>query len=226
MKHGEFIRQILTPENLNQAYLQVKRNGGAGVDGMTVDEMFLYLRKHRNELVKSILNRTYQPQPVLRVEIPKPNGGVRLLGIPTVVDRTIQQAIAQVIGPEFDRTFHPNSYGFRPHKNAQMAILQGLEYMNDGYDWIVDIDLEKFFDTVNHDRLMNLVARKIDDGDVISLIRKYLVSGVVIDGKPEETRIGTPQGGNLSPLLSNIILNELDQELERKRRKTRYLVKA
>jgi group II intron reverse transcriptase/maturase len=119
-----------------------------------------------------------------------------------------------VIGPEFNRDFHPNSYGFRPNRNAQMAILKGLEYMNDGYDWIVDIDLEKFFDTVNHDRLMNLVARKIDDGDVISLIRKYLVSGVMINGNLEATEVGTPQGGNLSPLLSNIILNELDQELE------------
>jgi retron-type reverse transcriptase len=125
MKHGEFIKQILTPENLNQAYLQVKRNGGAaGVDGMTVDELVPYLKKHKNELVKSILNRTYRPQPVLRVEIPKPNGGVRLLGIPTVVDRVIQQAIAQVIGPEFNRDFHPNSYGFRPGRNAQMAIIK------------------------------------------------------------------------------------------------------
>lgn len=150
----------------------------------------------------------------MRVEIPKPNGGVRFLGIPTVVDRVIQQAIAQVLTPMFDSQFSNNSYGFRPRRFAEMAILKALHYMNEGYEWIVDIDLERFFDTVNHDRLMHLVSRTVDDGDVISLIRKYLVSGVQINDEYKETIIGTPQGGNLSPLLSNIMLNELDKELE------------
>lgn len=215
MKRKSILDNILSPGNLNDAFLQVRRNKGtAGVDGMTIEETERYIREHKTELIQSIRKRQYQPQPVLRVEIPKPTGGVRLLGIPTVTDRVIQQAISQVITPIFDRGFHENSYGFRPNRNAHMAITQGLNYLNEGYDWIVDIDLEKFFDTVNHDRLMNLVSRQVDDGDVISLIRKYLVSGVMIDDHFEVTRVGTPQGGNLSPLLSNIMLNELDQELE------------
>ena len=173
-----------------------------------------YLVENREEFILSIRERSYKPKPVLRVEIPKPDGGVRLLGIPTVVDRVIQQAISQILIKVFNREFSDYSYGFRPKRSAEMAIIQALEYMNDGYDWIVDIDLERFFDTVNHDRLMNLISRKVDDGDVISLIRKYLVSGVQTNDEYKETIIGTPQGGNLSPLLSNIMLNELDKELE------------
>src|SRR5699024_5438248 len=206
---------ILDRTNLNEAYKQVVKNkGAAGVDGMTIDELWGYLAESREAIISSIQDRTYKPQPVLRVEIPKPDGGKRLLGIPTVVDRVIQQAIAQVLTKVFDSQFSEYSYGFRPKRYAEMAIIQALEYMNDGYDWIVDIDLERFFDTVNHDRLMNLISRKVDDGDVISLIRKYLVSGVRMNDEYKETIIGTPQGGNLSPLLSNIMLNELDEELE------------
>lgn len=215
MKTKSILDNILSSTNLNDAFLKVRRNkGAAGVDGMSIDEADRYIREHRTELIQSIRQRQYQPQPVRRVEIPKPMGGVRLLGIPTVIDRVIQQAISQVITPIFDRDFHENSYGFRSNRNAHMAIAQGLNYLNEGYDWIVDIDLEKFFDTVNHDRLMNLVSPKVDDGDVISLIRIYLVSGVMIDDHYEVTSVGTPQGGNLSPLLSNIMLNEFDQELE------------
>lgn len=207
--------KILDRNNMNDAYKQVIKNkGSAGVDGMTVDDVGGYLARNREEIIEAIRERKYKPQPVLRVEIPKPNGGVRLLGIPTVVDRVIQQAIAQVLTPMFDSQFSDNSYGFRPRRFAEMAILKALDYMNEGYEWIVDIDLERFFDTVNHDRLMNLVSRIVDDGDVISLIRKYLVSGVQINDEYKETIIGTPQGGNLSPLLSNIMLNELDKELE------------
>src|SRR5699024_3013872 len=215
MKERTLLNRILNPGNLNKAVKQVKRNkGSAGVDGMTVDQIYGYLALNKDDLLKSIRNRTYTPDPVLRVEIPKPNGGVRLLGIPTVKDRFIQQAVAQVLTPIFDKQFSDHSYGFRPRRYAEMAIIKGLEYINDGYEWIVDIDLEKFFDTVNHDRLMNLVARTVKDGDVISLIRKFLVSGVQIDEEYKETIIGTPQGGNLSPLLSNIMLHELDMELE------------
>src|SRR5699024_594560 len=173
-----------------------------------------YLAENREEIILSIRERRYKPKPVLRVEIPKPDGGTRLLGIPTVVDRVIQQAISQILTKVFDSQFSEYSYGFRPKRYAEMAIIQALEYMNDGYEWIVDIDLERFFDTVNHDRLMNLISRKVDDGEVISLVRKYLVSGVQINDEYKETVIGTPQGGNLSPLLSNIMLNELDKELE------------
>lgn len=206
---------ILDRENLNDAYKQVVKNKGvAGVDGMTINDLGGYLAKNRDKIVQGIRERKYEPQPVLRVEIPKPDGGTRLLGVPTVVDRVIQQAISQVLTPIFDSQFSDNSYGFRPRRYAEMAILKALDYMNDGYEWIVDIDLERFFDTVNHDRLMNLISRIIKDGDVISLIRKYLVSGVQIDDEYKETVIGTPQGGNLSPLLSNIMLNELDKELE------------
>lgn len=217
MKRKTILDRILSVKNLNEAFQKVKQNNGsAGVDNMSMAEAEVYIQHHHKEFINQIRHRIYQPKPVLRVEIPKPNGGKRLLGIPTVVDRVIQQAIAQVLIPIFEETFHENSFGFRPRKNAHMAIHRGLTYLNEGYQWIVDIDLEKFFDTVNHDRLMNLVARQIDDGDVVSLIRKYLVSGVMIAGDYAETPVGTPQGGNLSPLLSNIMLNELDQELDKR----------
>ena len=213
--YKDILTRILINDNLNDAYKQVMRNkGAAGVDGMTTDELGGHLVRNKSKIIRQIQQREYQPQPVLRVEIPKPEGGVRLLGIPTVTDRVIQQAIAQVLTPIFDSQFSENSYGFRPRRYAEMAIIKALEYINDGYEWIVDIDLERFFDTVNHDRLMNIIARTIDDGDVISLIRKFLVSGVQINDEYKETIIGTPQGGNLSPLLSNIMLNELDKELE------------
>lgn len=215
MYKEKLLDKILDRDNLNLAFKQVKRNkGAAGVDGMTVDEIGSYFASNKDEIISEIRQRKYQPEPVLRVEIPKPNGGVRLLGIPTVKDRVIQQATAQILTPLFDKKFSEYSYGFRPNRYAEMAILQALDFLNEGYDWIVDIDLERFFDTVNHDRLMNLISRTIDDGDVISLIRKFLVSGVQIDNEYKESIIGTPQGGNLSPLLSNIMLNELDEELE------------
>lgn len=211
----EILDKILSNHNLNEAYLQVYRNKGTnGVDGITVEELKDYLKEHKGEIITSIRTRKYEPQPVLRVEIPKENGKMRKLGIPTVVDRVIQQAISQVLTPIYEEQFSNSSYGFRPRRDCEMAIVKSLELLNDGYDWIVDIDLERFFDTVNHDRLMNIISRTIKDGDVISLIRKFLVSGVMIKGKYEDTKIGTPQGGNLSPLLSNIMLNELDKELE------------
>ncbi len=200
---------------MNEAYLRVYRNKGAsGVDGITVDELKKYLKENKDELRQRIRTRKYQPQAALRVEIPKENGKMRKLGIPTVVDRVVQQAIHQVLSPIFEKQFSEYSYGFRPKRSCEMAIIKSLEFLNDGYDWIVDIDLERFFDTVHHDKLMRIISTTIDDGDVISLIRKYLVSGVMVNGKYEETPIGTPQGGNLSPLLSNIMLNELDKELE------------
>ncbi|HET5031992.1 TPA: group II intron reverse transcriptase/maturase, partial [Streptococcus pneumoniae] len=163
-----------------------------------------------------IKQRKYKPQPVLRVEIPKPDGGIRQLGIPTVMDRMIQQAIVQVMSPICEPHFSDTSYGFRPNRSCEKAIMKLLEYLNDGYEWIVDIDLEKFFDTVPQDRLMSLVHNIIEDGDTESLIRKYLHSGVIINGQRYKTLVGTPQGGNLSPLLSNIMLNELDKELEKR----------
>ena len=215
VKTESLLEQILSSENLNEAFMQVKRNKGAeGVDGMKVNELNEHLKANGEEIKEQIRTRKYKPQPVRRVEIPKPDGGVRNLGVPTVTDRFIQQAIAQVLKPIYEKQFHDNSYGFRPNRCAEMAILKSLEMMNDGYTWIVDIDLEKFFDTVNHDKLMNIIARTIKDGDVISLIRKYLISGVMIDDEYKDTIIGTPQGGNLSPLLSNIMLDELDRELE------------
>lgn len=215
MHERKLLDKILEKDNLDQAVKLVKSNkGSAGVDGMGVEEMVGYMAMNKDEIIRQIRKREYKPSPVLRVEIPKPNGGTRLLGIPTVLDRVIQQAIAQVLTPMFDKQFSEYSYGFRPRRYAEMAILKALEFMNDGYEWIVDIDLERFFDTVHHDRLMNLLSRTVDDGDVISLIRKFLVSGVQIDEEYKETIIGTPQGGNLSPLLSNIMLNELDRELE------------
>lgn len=215
MTTDNLLEQILSSANLNEAYLQVKRNKGAeGVDGMKVNELGEHLRTNGDLIKEQIRQRKYKPQPVRRVEIPKPEGGIRDLGVPTVTDRFIQQAIAQVLTPIYEEQFSNSSYGFRPGRCAEMAIIKCLEMMNDGHTWIVDLDLEKFFDNVNHDKLMNIIARTIKDGDVISLIRKFLVSGVRIDDEYKDTIIGTPQGGNLSPLLSNIMLNELDKEME------------
>lgn len=200
---------------MNEAYLRVYKNKGAsGIDGVTVDELKQYLKENKDELRQRIRTRKYQPQAALRVEIPKDNGKMRKLGIPTVVDRVVQQAIHQILSPIFEKQFSEFSYGFRPKRSCEMAIIKSLEFLNDGHDWVVDIDLERFFDTVHHDKLMRIISNTIDDGDVISLIRKYLVSGVMVKGRYEETTVGTPQGGNLSPLLSNIMLNELDKELE------------
>jgi len=212
----EMLEKILSRENLNEAYKRVYANKGAsGVDSVSVEELHEHLRVHKVELLESIRTRKYKPQPVRRVEIPKEEKGkVRKLGIPTVVDRMIQQAIAQVLTPIYEQQFSESSYGFRPGRSCEMAIVRSLELLNTGYDWIVDIDLERFFDTVNHDRLMNILHRTITDGDVLSLIRKFLVSGVMVGNTYEETAVGTPQGGNLSPLLSNVMLNELDKELE------------
>jgi group II intron reverse transcriptase/maturase len=212
---GSLLEKILHNDNLNAAYQRVKRNGGAaGVDGMTVDEMFSYLREHGAELVASIRGGWYKPKPVRRVEIPKPDGGVRLLGVPTVIDRMIQQAILQVLQPIFEPTFSDNSYGFRPGRNAQQAIKKAKMYYDEGYSHVVDIDLAKYFDTVNHDILLEYVKREVKDMSVIRLIRKFLKSGVMSNGLYSPTKEGTPQGGNLSPLLSNIYLTEFDRLLE------------
>jgi group II intron reverse transcriptase/maturase len=209
------MEQILNKDNLNTAYLQVVRNKGAeGVDGMKYTELGEYLSKNGEIIKEQLRTRKYKPQPVRRVEIPKPDGGIRKLGVPTVTDRFIQQAVAQILTPIFEEQFHDHSYGFRPNRCAQQAVITALEMMNDGHNWIVDIDLEKFFDTVNHDKLMTIVGRTIKDGEVISIVRKFLVSGVMIDDEYEDSIIGTPQGGNISPLLANIILNELDKEME------------
>ena len=217
MNTEKLLEKILSRENVDEAIKQIKRNkGAAGVDGMLTTELDGYFEAHGEEIKELMRKRKYKPSPVLRVEIPKTNGGVRNLGIPTVIDRTIQQAISQIITPIFEKTFHDSSYGFREGRCTQNAIEKAINLMNQHYTWIVDIDLEKFFDTVNHDKLMTLVAKRVPDGDVVSLIRKYLVSGVMIDDEYKESIIGTPQGGNLSPLLSNIMLNELDWELERR----------
>ena len=212
---SQLLEEILSRENMMRAYKRVVANKGAsGVDGITTEEVKQYLVENWEDIREQIRNRKYKPLPVRRVEIPKPNGGVRNLGIPSVVDRIIEQAIAQRLTPIVEPLFSDYSYGFRPRRRAQQAVIKLLEYLNDGYTYIVDIDLEKFFDNVPQDKLMYLVHRIINDGDTESLIFKYLKAGVMIQGKYEETEKGTPQGGNLSPLLSNIILNELDKELE------------
>ena len=213
----ELLEKILDDRNLYNAYKQVYKNKGAsGIDGVTVEELGVYLFQHKEEIKEQIRNLKYKPSPVRRVEIPKENGKKRKLGIPTVADRVIQQAIVQVITPLFEPQFSETSYGFRPNRSCEMAIIKALEYFNDGYDWIVDIDLQAFFDNVNQDKLIGIIRRTIKDGRVVSLIRKYLVSGVMINGVVQPTKVGTPQGGNLSPLLSNIMLNELDKELEKR----------
>ena len=220
----ELLEKVLDDKNLYKAYKQVYKNKGAsGVDGVSVDELGRYMYLHKEEIKEQIRNRKYQPSPVRRVYIPKENGDKRGLGIPTVVDRLIQQAIVQVLSPIYEKQFSKTSYGFRPNRSCEAAIVKLLEYFNDGYNWIVDIDLQKFFDTVCHDKLISIIMKTIHDGELVSLIRKYLVSGVMESGVIIPTKIGTPQGGNLSPLLSNIMLNELDKELEKRGlRFTRY----
>ena len=212
---SQLLEEILSKDNMTQAYKKVKANKGtSGVDGVGMDEIDDYLKTNGNNIKEEIRSRKYRPQPVRRVEIPKPNGGIRNLGIPTVVDRIIEQAIVQVMTPIVEPHFSEHSYGFRPGRRAQQAIVELLEYFKDGYTYIVDIDLEKFFDNVPQDKLMTLVGKLIHDPDTESLIRKYLNAGVMVKGEYEKTTKGTPQGGNLSPLLSNIMLNELDKELE------------
>jgi len=206
---------VFEKENLRTALRRVESNrGAAGIDGMEVKDLPGYLKEHWKEVREALESGRYRPSPVRRVEISKPDGGVRQLGIPTVLDRLIQQAIAQVLTPMFEAVFSPYSYGFRPGRSAHQAVQKSQEYIQEGYDWVVDIDLEKFFDRVNHDMLMARVARVVKDKRVLKLIRAYLNSGVMLNGVVMETKEGTPQGGPLSPLLSNIMLSDLDRELE------------
>lgn len=211
------ITDILSRDNLNRAYVQVTGNqGAAGIDGMTTKELGGYLSEHGEELLRLLRTGTYKPKAVKRVEIPKAKGGVRLLGIPTVVDRMIQQAIGQELSKHYDPLFSDYSYGFRAGRSCHQAIDTALDYINAGYCYAVSIDLAKFFDRVNHDRLMYTLSMRIKDKEVLRLIRRYLQSGVMINGVVQKTEEGTPQGGNLSPILSNIVLDELDKELERR----------
>ena len=223
-KDATLLNELLSDDNLKIAKQRIKKNKGAsGIDGMEVKELDEYLSKHLDEIKEQIRNKKYSPKPVKRVEIPKPDGSVRNLGVPTVVDRFVQQAIAQVLTPIYEPKFSESSYGFRPNRCCEMAILKALEFMNDGYQWVVDIDLEKFFDNVNHDKMISLIMKDVKCGEIVSLINKFLKSGIMIDDEYKESVIGTPQGGNLSPLLSNIMLNQLDKELEaRGLRFTRY----
>ena len=220
----ELLEKVLDDQNLLLAYEQVyKKKGASGIDGITVDELGQYMYGHKEEIKEQIRNRKYKPSPVRRVYIPKENGDKRGLGIPTVIDRVIQQAIVQVLSPIYEQQFSETSYGFRVGRSCEMAVIKLLEYFNEGYTWVVDIDLQKFFDTVCHDKLISIIMKTIHDGELVSLIRKYLVSGVMENGIVKPTKVGTPQGGNLSPLLSNIMLNELDKELEKRNLKfTRY----
>ncbi|WP_010632961.1 group II intron reverse transcriptase/maturase [Sporolactobacillus vineae] len=208
------MERVLSRKNLNWAYLRVSRNkGAAGIDGMTTEEALPYLKEHGKELLASLRDGTYKPAPVKRVEIPKPDGSKRKLGVPTVVDRMIQQAVAQVMMPTFERAFSDRSYGFRPHRSAHDAIRRVIALYNQGYHYVVDLDLKAYFDTVNHDLLMKFISQYIDDPWLLHLIRRFLTSGVMNGRLFEATDKGTPQGGNLSPLLANIYLNELDQLL-------------
>jgi RNA-directed DNA polymerase len=211
------MEEVLRKENLKRALKRVRANKGSpGVDGMTVDQLSGHLREHWPHIREQLLNATYVPEAVRVVKIPKPSGGTRMLGIPTVQDRWIQQAILQVIGPIFDAGFSDHSYGFRPGRDAQQAVEQARSYMAGGQRWVVDLDLEKFFDQVNHDMLMSRVARKIKDKRLLKLIRRYLAAGMMTDGVVSARTAGTPQGGPLSPLLSNVLLDDLDKELERR----------
>ena len=209
----DLLEKILERDNLNRAFKRVKTNKGApGVDGMTIDETLSWLRKHNHELIDRIRRGKYTPKPVRRVEIPKPDGGIRKLGIPTVIDRTIQQAMAQKMMPIYEPLFADGSYGYRPGRSAKNAILKVKKYAEQGYTHAVSLDLSKYFDTLNHDILVNLLRREIKDERVIQMVKRYLRSGVMENGVVIDTEEGSPQGGNLSPLLANIYLNEFDQE--------------
>jgi group II intron reverse transcriptase/maturase len=209
------MEEVVRRENLKKAVKRVCANKGSpGIDGMTVDELKGYLRTHWPEIREQMLQGQYKPRPVKQVLIPKPGGGTRMLGIPTALDRFIQQALLQSLNPIYDPTFSPHSYGFRPGRNAHQAVRQAKRYIEQGYEWVVDIDLEKCFDRINHDILMGRLARRITDKRILRLIRSYLQAGVMVHGVVQERYEGTPQGGPLSPLLSNILLDELDKELE------------
>ena len=213
----ELLEAILDRRNMNKAYKRVKANKGApGIDGMTIEEALPYLREHKDELIGRILRGKYTPSPVRRVEIPKPDGGIRKLGIPTVIDRIIQQAISQKLMPIYEPKFSDGSYGYRPGRSAKDAISRVKEYAEEGYRYAVSLDLSKYFDTLNHERLLNLLRKEIEDERVIQIIKRYLKSGVMENGVVMETEEGSPQGGNLSPLLANIYLDEFDKEFERR----------
>ena len=219
VKLMNLMEEILDQQNLNRAYSHILSNKGArtpGVDGMTVPQLKVYVQKHWPKIEEQLRRGTYKPHPVKRMEIPKPGGGVRKLGIPSALDRLLQQAVLQVLQPIFDPTFSEHSYGFRPGRSAHQAVAQAQEYQQEGYRWVIDMDLEKFFDRVHHDRLMARIAERIDDKELLKLIRAFLNSGVMENGLVQATEEGTPQGGPLSPLLSNIVLDELDQELSRR----------
>src|SRR3984893_4118391 len=219
---NRLMEEVVERENLKAALRQVKGNkGSAGVDGITVNQLPDYLKQHWPAIREQLLNGTYEPKPVRRVEIPKPDGGVRKLGIPTALDRFIQQAVMQVLQLRWDRSFSEHSYGFRPGRSAHQAVAQAQQYIAAGYSWMVDLDLEKFFDRVNHDKLMGQVAKRVEDKRLLKLIRAFLNAGVMENGLVSPSVEGTPQGGPLSPLLSNLVLDELDRELER--RGHRYL---
>ena len=212
---ADLLGKVLDRDNLNKAYKRVKANKGAsGVDGMTVEEVLPWLKEHRDELLENIRNGKYKPSPARRVEIPKDNGGTRKLGIPTVIDRIIQQAIAQVLTPIYESKFSDGSYGYRPHRSAKDAILKVKEYADEGYKFAVCLDLSKYFDTLCHELLMNMLRQDIKDKHLIDLIKKYLKSGVKENGIVMKTDEGSPQGGNLSPLLANIYLDKFDKEFE------------
>ena len=209
------IEEILSEENLSEAIKRVKANKGAsGIDKMTVNQLDAYFYEHKKEIINSIMNKTYKPQPVRRVYIPKSNGKLRPLGIPTVVDRVIQQAIAQRLTPIYENVFSDYSYGFRPNRDCHTAINKVLEYLNEGFEWVIDLDIEKYFDTVNHDKLISILREKVNDSHTLHLIRKFLQAGVMENGVVISSTIGTPQGGPLSPILSNIYLDKFDKELE------------
>jgi len=214
---NRLMEEVCERENLKEALRRVKANkGSAGVDGMTVGGITDYLKQHWPAIREQLLNGTYEPRPVRRVEIPKPDGGVRKLGIPTVLDRFIQQAVMQVLQRQWDPTFSESSYGFRPGRSAQQAVAQAQQHIADGHGWCVDLDLEKFFDQVNHDKLMGQIAKRVEDKRLLKLIRAFLNAGVMENGLVSPSVEGTPQGGPLSPLLSNLVLDELDRELKRR----------